>query len=88
MQIYSSYWDVTILINKITNTTNTIAASSEAIHLLGFSRYPCQINYIQKRLASGTGFLKIAAGTSTELTRAFFNRGDAASKRAAYLSCC
>ena len=41
---------------------------SETIHLLGFGMDQCQIkNYIRKRLASASDFLKIDAGTITEL---------------------
>ena len=67
-QIYGNYRDIAILIKGITNSSNTIVAASEAIQNLHFGDDPCEIkNYVQSRLARGSDFLKIAAGSGAHL---------------------
>ena len=67
-QIYNNYLDIAILIKGITNFPNTIVDAAEAIHNFRFGDDPCQIkNDIQRRLVSGSDFLKIAAGNGADL---------------------
>ena len=67
-QIYGNYRDIAILFKGITNSSNTIVDAAEAIHNLRFGDDPCQIkNYIQRRLVSGSDFIKIAAGSGADL---------------------
>ena len=67
-QIYGNYRDIAILIKGITNSSNTIVAALEAIQNLHFGDDPCEIkNYVQSRLARGSDFLKIAAGSGAHL---------------------
>ena len=68
-QIFSNYREIASLNKEITNSSNTIVATVEAIQNLCFNDDPCQIKQcIQKRLAAMSDILKVVNGSAAKLS--------------------